>query len=146
MRMKKVFAASVLGTILFFSFAFADPDINRFTPAVAEESGFAAADKTTLAQNIGQVIKTVLSLTGVIFLALTVYAGILWMTAGGNETQAEKAQGIIKMAVIGLVIVLAAYSITYFVMRGLSSASTGQVPQEKEPDSWVDTVRDSWGS
>lgn len=68
---------------------------------------------------VGLVIKTILSLVGTIFLALTVYAGILWMTAAGREDQIEKAKEILKATVIGLVITLAAYAITAFVTTKL---------------------------
>lgn len=70
----------------------------------------------TLEQVIGTVIKTALSLLGVIFLVLTIYGGYIWMTARGDEKEAEKAMGIIKMAVIGIVVVLSAYAIADFIL------------------------------
>ena len=72
-----------------------------------------------LSTAISTVIKAVLSLVGTIFLALTIYAGILWMTAQGEEEKVTKAKGIITMAVIGLVIIMSAYAITYFVTSNL---------------------------
>ena len=56
---------------------------------------------------------------------LIVYAGFLWMNARGNEQQVEKAKSILTQAVIGLIIVLASYSIAGFVVRSLVSATTG---------------------
>ncbi|MBI4812330.1 hypothetical protein HY798_02705 [Candidatus Falkowbacteria bacterium] len=44
-----------------------------------------------------------------------IYGGYTWMTASGNEQQVEKAKGIIKNAVIGLIVVLAAYVVTAFI-------------------------------
>ncbi|OGF21054.1 hypothetical protein A2Y83_01835 [Candidatus Falkowbacteria bacterium RBG_13_39_14] len=61
---------------------------------------------------IGQIIQIILSFLGVIFLVLMVYGGYLWMTGGGNEEQIAKAKNIMGAAVIGLIIVLAAYAIT----------------------------------
>lgn len=82
----------------------------------ADKAGYAAATTdTTLAETIGVVIKVVLSFVGVIFLALVFYAGYLWMTAHGDETQIEKAQSIIRSAVTGLIITVGAYSITVFL-------------------------------
>ncbi len=69
---------------------------------------------------ISKVIKTLLSLVGTVFLVLTIYAGILWMTAQGEEEKAKKARDIITMAVIGLIIVMSAYAITYFVTSNLT--------------------------
>jgi uncharacterized protein YraI len=93
-----------------------------------------AAGSTGLSDNlpatIGAVIKTALALVGTIFLVLTIYAGILWMTAAGAEEQIEKAKKIITACVIGLFITLSAYAITYFVTTKLNTAttSTGTLP------------------
>jgi hypothetical protein len=54
---------------------------------------------------------------GVLFVCLTVYAGFLWMTAGGNEEHIEKAKKLLFRAVIGLIIVLSAYSIAWFAAK-----------------------------
>ena len=64
----------------------------------------------------GGIIKIFLSLLGVIFIALMLYGGYLWMTARGNQEQVTKAKELITSAVIGLVIVVAAYAITYFAL------------------------------
>jgi hypothetical protein len=76
-----------------------------------------------LAGTVGTVVKGILGLTGTIFLLLTVYAGILWMTAQGSEEQVQKSMDIIKTCAIGLAITLSAYSITFFVTGRLSKAS-----------------------
>lgn len=85
----------------------------------------------------GQIINTALQLVGIIFLALTVYAGYLWMTAQGEESQIEKAKKIITGAVIGLVITMSAYAITTLVTSRFSSgqqeinADAGAAPRLK---------------
>ena len=96
------------------------------TQDIAKKSGYQTSGVTsaTLSQTIGKIIKAVLGFLGVIFLALTVYAGVLWMTAGGNEEQVTKAMGIIKTSVIGLIIIVAAYSITYFVLTNVFALSS----------------------
>ena len=70
---------------------------------------------SNLEEIIGTGIGAALTLVGLIFLILMVYAGYLWMTAKGEEEQVKKSQKIIIAAVIGLVIVLSAYAITVFV-------------------------------
>jgi len=83
--------------------------------AGAKGAGFSAPqDPRAIAV---QVIKTVLTLLGTIFLVLTIYAGFLWMTAAGNDDQVGKAKSLLTQAVIGLVIILLSYSITYFVAK-----------------------------
>ncbi len=64
---------------------------------------------------VGIGLNAALSLVGLIFLILMVYAGYLWMTARGEEEMTKKAQKIIISTMIGLVIVLSAYVITFFV-------------------------------
>ncbi len=70
---------------------------------------------------IAIIIRTALSLLGVIFLALLVYGGYLWMTDKGNEDQVKRARNLISAAVIGLIIVLSAYAISIFVLDQLAS-------------------------
>jgi len=90
---------------------------NQYTKNAADQAGFGKADETTLSKTIGGVIKAALSLVGTIFLVLTVYAGFLWMTAAGDESKVEKAQNILRSAIIGLIIALGAYGITNFVVN-----------------------------
>ena len=64
-----------------------------------------------------RMIRIFLSLLGIIFLAMTIYAGFLWMTAGGETDKLDKAKKLLYNGVIGLAIIFAAYAITYFVIR-----------------------------
>ncbi len=72
---------------------------------------------------IGGIIAVVLSFLGVIFLCLILYAGFIWMTSAGNEQKVRWAQKTIQNAVIGVIIVLSAYSITSFVLRSVTEAT-----------------------
>ncbi len=65
---------------------------------------------------VGTGIRTALTLVGLIFLVLMVYAGFLWMTARGDEAKIDKAKEIISAAIIGLIVVLGAYAITALVI------------------------------
>lgn len=76
-----------------------------------------------LLEIVGQIIQVGLGLLGVILLILSIYAGFLWMTAGGNEETVAKAKTLLKNAVIGLVITMTAYSIAYFVTSNVGSAT-----------------------
>ncbi len=73
----------------------------------------------SLGSIIARVIQVALGLLSIIFLALTLVAGFRWMTAGGNEEEIKKAQSSIRSALIGLIIVLAAWGIVYFVFTYL---------------------------
>ncbi|MFA5644496.1 MAG: hypothetical protein WC928_03155 [Patescibacteria group bacterium] len=88
---------------------------------VGDKSGYAEADEGSLARNLGIIVNAALSLLGIIFIILIVYAGIQWMTAGGNEEAVKKAQGKIKDAIIGLVITISAYAIWNLIDRFIIS-------------------------
>ena len=68
---------------------------------------------------VSNIIQIALSFLGVIFLVLTIYGGFLWMTAAGDESKVESARKMITAAIIGLIIVVSAYAISYFVMSKL---------------------------
>jgi len=69
-----------------------------------------------------QITRAILALVGTLFLLLTVYAGILWMTAAGTEEKITKAQTILKAAVIGIIITVSAYAITSFVVGRVNNS------------------------
>jgi len=69
---------------------------------------------TTLA---GQIITVVLSILGVVFVIFCVYGGYLYMTAAGNEEKTKKGINIITQSLIGLVIIISAYAISYFIVK-----------------------------
>lgn len=76
-----------------------------------------------------QIINTVLGLLGIITIVLILYAGFKWMTSQGNEEEISSAQKIIKAAVLGLIIILSAYSITLFVFEKTRYATTSNQAQ-----------------
>ncbi|HRH23443.1 MAG TPA: hypothetical protein PK295_02340 [Candidatus Magasanikbacteria bacterium] len=96
------------------------------------QAGFVRATETTLAENIGRIITVLFSILGVLFTVLIVYAGYLWMTARGEDEQVTKAKNIIGRSVIGLIILMAAYSITRFVvprvLEGSVNTPTTETP------------------
>jgi hypothetical protein len=65
---------------------------------------------------VGGAINVATSFIGAIFLILIIYAGFLWMTAGGNQEQIAKAKKIMSRAVIGVILLVSAYIITYIIL------------------------------
>ena len=80
---------------------------------------YVGADQYKLSQIIGIVIQAFLGLLGVLFLVYLLYAGYHWMTAQGDEEKVTKAKDTIQRAVIGLIVTIGAYAITYFVIQKL---------------------------
>ena len=114
--MKKILAS--LGTLMLYA-----------NNAYAQSAGFwdnpqtgaapSATAQGTLGQNITTIINFFLGLLGLIAVAFLIYAGVLMVTAGGNEEQVGKAKKVITYAVIGIVIILLAYTIVQFVTTAL---------------------------
>lgn len=89
------------------------------TAALAtNDTGFAGTSATSL---IATIVTAVFGILGVIFFGLMVYAGLLWMTAGGNVDAVKKAKSILLNAVVGLIIVLSSATISFTVLRYLGS-------------------------
>ena len=69
----------------------------------------------------------VLSFAGLLFFIFLIVAGYQWMTAGGKEETLEAARGRIKNAVIGLIIVVFAFIISYLVSAYVVSLVSPEV-------------------
>lgn len=70
----------------------------------------------------GRIIGYVLAFVGVIFFAIMVYGGFLWMTARGAPEQVKRAKDMIEQAAIGMVVVFLSYVVTTFILRTLLSS------------------------
>lgn len=104
--------------MLFLGFqAHALDSLDRLGGELGVTSGTARQDAIQLlSERAGTVINNGLALLGTFLLALIVYAGALWMFAGGDSTRVDKAKKIIRGAVIALVIITSAFVITTFVV------------------------------
>ncbi|HSR89488.1 MAG TPA: Ig-like domain-containing protein [Candidatus Udaeobacter sp.] len=74
---------------------------------------------------VANIIRVALGILGIVLVVLVLYAGYLWMTAGGNEDQISTAKQFMVNAAIGLAIILSAYAIVSFVISKLVGATTG---------------------
>ncbi len=89
--------------------------------AFAEQAGFATGVDITIV--IARLIRTFISILGIIAVVFILYGGWLWLTSKGEQTQLRKAQQVIINAVIGLVLVLSAFAIAQFVLSALSDTT-----------------------
>lgn len=128
--MKKKIISLSLFFLLFFGFfsltaqAQSNPTLDGLNETAGKIDAFSSHvndtyDTNFLATKAGQLIGTILAFVGVIFLMMIVFAGLMWMTAGGNETTVTKAKSMIMNAATGLTIVLAAYALTAFIGNNL---------------------------
>jgi hypothetical protein len=73
---------------------------------------------------IANIVRVVLGFVGIIFVILIIWAGLQWMTSGGNEEKIKSAKRNIVNATVGLIIVLAAYAIAYSITRWLTQSTS----------------------
>lgn len=77
---------------------------------------------------VGVIVKVVLEVVGTVFFLLVLYAGLNWMMARGNAEKIEKSKDMVIDAVIGIVIVSAAWAITNFVFENLKTTTPDPSP------------------
>lgn len=95
-----------------------DPASNPFTGSLSDAgaAAYGTAPTSDIAGLVGYILSAVFGVLGVLFLLLTVYAGVLWMTAMGDPKKVTKAKDILVQSVTGLVICLLSWAITNFVI------------------------------
>lgn len=126
-------AGATIGGILFPMVALAQATDNPFNRAKSNLEGtvgtkaFGTAPSTDIYAIAGSIINVALGFLGIVLLGYMLFAGYLWMTSGGETEKAEKAQTMIRNAVIGLIIIIAAFAISTFVLGSLVNVSQGRV-------------------
>lgn len=76
---------------------------------------------------LGGILGQMLSLVGIIFFALTIYGGVMWMLARGNPDMAKKALNTIISAIVGLILVLSSFALTRFVFQSIENTAPASV-------------------
>lgn len=105
-------------------------DITKQMDIAGVQTGLGARDPRETA---ARVINVSLTILGIIFLAYVVYAGYLWMTAGGEEEKVSEAKNHLRNGLIGLVIILAALGIMLLVTTYLIRATKFEFYQPPPP-------------
>ena len=75
----------------------------------------------------GRAIKAAMGIMGSLALAVFIYGGFRWLTAGGNAESVSAGTGAMVWATIGIFIIFASYAILQLVFSaiGAKGASTG---------------------
>lgn len=121
--MKKLIVSTLLVSLLLVpALAFAQ-NLNYGLGQFKTEAGFGGR---SLPEVIGGIVKVVLSLLGLIATILLIAGGFMWMTSGGNEEKVGKAKKLMGAAIIGLIIVVIAYTAATFVVDQLTGVTGAQ--------------------
>jgi len=126
--------------LLLFQIKYAAAFSLSFDPNYSDSSLGSMTEKIHLGANDPlsvsyYIISILLSLLGLAFLILIIYAGFKWMLARGEEEEIEEAKDTIKHGIIGLAIILLSYSIAYLIYTLIGDATvtsqpTGDVTQD----------------
>lgn len=114
---KFLVSLSVSLFFLLFFYNFADSanladSLSKVNDTLAPQSGIEQRDVTVV---LASVVRVLILVSGIIFFALIVYAGIFWMISQGDESRVEKSKKTITSSVVGLVLIVSAFAITNLI-------------------------------
>jgi len=91
------------------------------SPAASKAGYEVGSSATSIEGIISQALYTILGLVGIIFFGYLIYGGYIWMTSRGNEEKVKEATNTLINAIIGLIVTLGAYAISYFLISAFWS-------------------------
>ncbi|MFA6161570.1 MAG: hypothetical protein WCT54_02405 [Patescibacteria group bacterium] len=124
LRLKSTYFAAVATALILPSLVLAAPSSNspfQDAQTMVNDVGQKANISTQqdLPTIVGSIINVLLGFLGLLLLVYMLYAGFLWMTAGGDTKKVDTATAIIRNSIIGLLIIVAAFAISNFVLGSL---------------------------
>ena len=116
-KLAKLAFVGVGGTSLFAANA-----ASALTVQELDDSGI--GDSLVLGENDPEqlaiaVVNWILGILALIAVVMILIGGFRWMTAGGNEEKVESAKKLLIAALIGLVIILAAWGLAVYAINNL---------------------------
>ena len=103
-----------------FAYTFGSGD---FKIELNPDTPYGESDKG-VSTTVESIFSAVITVSEIIFVVLFLIAGVLYMTGLGNEEQVGKARKMMIEAVIGIVIVFAAWTIGTWILDRLKGASS----------------------
>lgn len=76
---------------------------------------FASLEGLTIGGIVSGLIRLILVIAALVFFFILVIGGIRWIASGGDKAQTEAARNQITAALVGLVIVFAAWAIVQLI-------------------------------
>ncbi len=102
-----------------FATSFIDPDDN--INAVEEATG----GESDLKGILQTILNFALSFLGFVMVVMVIYAGVLYVTAAGNEDNVGKAKKILLYSAIGVVLIMISFAFVNTLLGAASDVSTG---------------------
>jgi len=119
--MKKTIIASLVSFFIFSlmaTVALAAVPTDTDWRELAATTGLSSAD---FKASLIKIVNVVLSLLGILAIAVILFGGFKWMVSGGAEEKVASARQMIIAGIIGLAIILASYAIVRFVVESLTA-------------------------
>lgn len=120
---KRLCASIVLASMVFLGGlalapapSYAQIDIQGTKPDYFTNITVPTKAKQDFRQTIINLLNIILGFLGLIAVIIIISAGFMWMTAGGNEKRLDTARKLLIQGFIGLVLILAAWAVAYFVI------------------------------
>lgn len=79
---------------------------------------------TNVDSAVTSIVNAIITISEIAFILLFLVGGIMYLTSTGNEEQAAKARKLIIDAIIGLIIVLAAWAISTWIIGKLTDGES----------------------
>ncbi|MDP3764680.1 MAG: TrbC/VirB2 family protein [bacterium] len=111
-NLNKLISVGLLSVFLFaFSYAVVGAQDGDIQPEIVGVESFT---KERLTDTITIVVNYIIGIVAIIAVVMIVWAGYLYITAGMDEKNVEKAKKMLLYGVIGIVVVILSYSIVSF--------------------------------
>ncbi|OGL77339.1 hypothetical protein A3J43_03030 [Candidatus Uhrbacteria bacterium RIFCSPHIGHO2_12_FULL_54_23] len=106
----------------------------------AKEGEVIGEKKITPAAAVGKIVQLLLGFIGVVFFFLMFWGGFRWMTARGNQENADSGKTTLENAVMGFLVVLIAYALTTFIVENLFDQGVSPLTPRPTSDTPADTT------
>jgi len=121
-KFKSFLILSLMVGSIFFVAPHALAAVDLGTSTIDNSIALSNTSPITIATNVINILMGLLSLLAI---CLILWGGFTYMTSGGSEDKIETAKKIIRNGAIGLVIILSAWGITYFILTKLVNGTGG---------------------
>ncbi len=93
-----------------------DKSASQYLDKIATHKDIDIKTNVTMAVMVGRIINGILGFLGILFLVIILYAGFTWTNAGGSEEDVTQARNLIKWSIIGIIVIIGAYAISFYVV------------------------------
>ena len=114
-KAKKVLTSAIVGILVALS---ATMIVDTITSFIGNDPG-TAEHPTDVNSTFNGAVKLVLSVAGMVATAFIVYGGITYSTSNGDPAKVKRGRSILTFSIVGLLVVLLAFSIVNFVIGAM---------------------------